>query len=93
MLLKIPCQIRAFKPLEKKNNKITHKPSLKAVFFLSACANRQALHHSRGRDKGELCQHAAVRGQEAAQKWGLPSEEGQALLTHAKTIRRGAEHK
>jgi len=48
--------------------KATHKPSLKAVFFLSAGANRWALHHSPSRDKDWLCQHKAAWKREEFQK-------------------------
>lgn len=60
-------------------HKATHRPSLKAAFFLSAGANRWALHHSSSRHKDQLCQHRAAWKQEEFQKWGLSAEKGQAL--------------
>lgn len=59
-------------------NKATHKPSLKAAFFLSVWANSWALHHSPSRHKDRLCQHEAAWKRGGFQKGGLSAEKGQA---------------
>lgn len=77
LLLEIHWSTMDIEPLEK--NKATHKPSLKAPFFLSVWANSWALHHSPSRHKDRLCQHEAAWKRGVFQKWGLSAEKGQAL--------------